>query len=423
MFKGKSHDAMKPIIFPILKQLTPTAYETVFYDDRIEDLPDIMYGDIIAFSVETFTAKRAYELSKMYKREDNLIVMGGFHPSIMPNECKTHSDVVFIGDAEDTWPCFLKDYENREVKEFYRSKFLSKIPPINQKSAVFLGKKYHKISIMQFSRGCKFYCDFCSIKSMYKGAVRQKSIEDIKLELKNTDEDLLFFIDDNLFLNEESAISLFEAIAPLKKKWACQISIDIALNDKLLSLMKKSGCILVLIGFESLEEENLKKMKKVANLQMDNYDRAIKNIYRNGLLIYATFVLGYDFDTVDTIENTIKFASFYNFTVANFNILIPMPGTGVYERLNKENKLNFEKWWLHDGYKYGDAIFNPNSITADELQKYCRKARFDFYSFRSILKRFFLNPLHLRPKQAMIYFILNISSRLEIKRKQGKSLG
>ena len=115
MFEHISSDAMKPLLFGIIKSLTPTEDEIEFIDERVEKLPERIDADIIAFSVETFTAKRAYILSKKYKTDKNVIVMGGFHASVMAEEMLQYADTVLIGDAEETWAPFLEDCRNKDV--------------------------------------------------------------------------------------------------------------------------------------------------------------------------------------------------------------------------------------------------------------------------------------------------------------------
>ena len=423
MMEGKGHDAMKPLIFAIFDAITPADIQMVYIDERVEPLPPIIDSDVIALSVETFAARRAYDIAKKYKTPNNKIVMGGFHPSALPEEALQYCDTVLVGDAEDTWLAYLKDLKNKEPKPIYRSAHRHEPVKIDFNSKAFAGKKYNPIGLVQFSRGCKFRCDFCSVSSFYNCKVRQKSKEDIVEEIKGIKEKLLFFIDDNIFLDEDSAIELFEVIRPLKKKWACQISMDVALNDKLLRAMKRSGCILVLIGFESLNADNLKLMNKVANLQTENYEKAIKNIYKHKLMIYATFVLGYDHDTRESIDNTLAFAVKHHFAAANFNPLIPMPATKLYSRLEEQGKLIYDKWWLEREYKYGDTAYYPESMTPEELKEGCKNARFSFNTYKCILKRLLCNKAHLTPMNAMVFLALNIISRKEIHRKQGKILG
>ncbi|MEE3343228.1 MAG: radical SAM protein [Bacilli bacterium] len=423
MIEGKGYDAMKPLLFGIMDTITPKDVEMEYFDERVEELPEQIDSDIISLSVETFAARRAYKLAKKYKTKNNIIVMGGFHPTMLPEEALEYCDVVLIGDAEDTWPDLINDYKKGKIKKIYKSSNKTNIAKIDFNSKVYYGKKYNKIGLVQFSRGCKFNCDFCSIRSFYKSKVRQKSLEDTIEEIRNIKEKLIFFIDDNIFLDEKSALALFKSIQPLKKKWACQISMDVAFNDKLLKSMKESGCILVLMGFESLNSKNLKLMNKSANLNIKKYEEAIKNIYKHKIMIYGTFVLGYDYDTKEDIKKTMEFAIKNNLTIANFNPLIPMPGTRLYKRLEDNKELIYNKWWLEENFCYGDSAYYPKNMSPEDLKEGCKEARYTFNTYKNIFKRLICNKCHLNPFNILIFLILNIISRKEIHRKQGKKLG
>lgn len=423
MFDDKNYDAMKPLVFAIFDQITPKDIEIEYIDERVEDLPSVIDADVIALSVDTYAARRAYEIAQKYKTPSNRIVMGGFHPSAVPDEALQYCDTVLIGDAEDTWPTYLEDLKNGVERKKYQSTNRCGLTKIDFNSKAFHGKKYLPIGLVQFSRGCKYNCDFCSVASFYRCKVRQKNIDLIVEEIRDIQEKILLIIDDNLFLDEGSALTLFQAIKPLKKKWGCQISIDIAMNDTLLRAMKESGCVLVMIGFESLNANNLKIMNKVANLNIETYEKAIQNIYKHGLMIYASFVLGYDYETKESIEETLKFAIKHNFATANFNPLIPMPDTKLYSRLKSQDKLIYDKWWLEKGYKYGDTVYYPESMTPDDLQIGCMTTRYQFNSYKSIFKRLVCNKKHWNPLHFFVFLALNIVTRKEIYRKQGKILG
>lgn len=423
MLEGKGYAAMKPLVFAIFDAITPKDVQIEYIDEHIEELPDVIDSDVIALSVETFAARRAYDIAKKYKTERNQVVMGGFHPSALPEEALEYCDTVLVGDAEDTWPAYLADLRGGKPKARYVSAHEQPLSAIDFNSSAFEGKKYNAIGLVQFSRGCKFRCDFCSVGSFYNCRVRQKALDTVIEEIRSIKEKLLFFIDDNIFLDERSALELFRAMKPLKKKWACQISMDVAMNDEMLSVMKESGCILVLIGFESLNSANLKLMNKVANLQIEAYEKAIENIYRHGLMIYATFVLGYDHDTKESIDETLKFALKHRFATANFNPLIPMPDTALYARLEAQNKLIHPKWWMEKGYRYGDTVFYPENMTPEELAEGCKRARYEFNTYRNIFGRLFGNRVHLNLFNAIVFLVLNIICRKEIYRKQGRVLG
>ena len=436
MMYSKGKDALKPLVFAVIERLTPPEHELVFYDERIENVPDNLDADVIAFSVETFAARHAYELADRFKRDDNLIVMGGFHPTAMEDEALEHADVVLKGDAEETWEQLVKDLEKNGLKpskRVYQAENKCTMAYVNPNSSCYDGKKYLPLAMVQASRGCKFNCDFCSIKSLYPAGVRQKDIANVVKEISECKEKLLFFIDDNLFLNEESAIELFKAIKPLKKKWACQISLEIAFRDELLDLMYESGCFMVLIGFESLNENNLEIMKKSANLgimrgeeetgNIAHLEDAIRNIYRHNIMIYGMFVLGYDYDTAQSIQDTYDFAVRNNLAIANFNPLMILPGTPLFKRMEEEGRLRFEKWWLDPQYRYGDAMYFPKSMSIDELKDGCRNARYSFNTYRNIFKRMMGVKVNHRSFLNMVVFLaINLISRSEIHRKQGESL-
>lgn len=420
MFESVSSDAMKPLLFGIIKSLTPDRHEIDFIDERAEKLPEQINSDIIAFSVETFTAKRAYILAKKYKTAGNIIVMGGFHAAVMPDEMLKYADSVIIGDAEGAWEEFLADCENGFPKRKYHSDESRPIAPLNFDESVYK-HRYYGIGVYQISRGCKFNCDFCSIKTMYK-CVRSKPPEAVAEELSRMREKIIFFADDNIFADKAAALALFKTIAPLKKRWACQISMDAARDDEILRAMKKSGCFLVLMGFESLNADSLREMRKSANAAAD-YSEVIRRVYSHGLLIYGTFVLGCDGDFPDVFKKTYEFAVKNKMSVTNFNPLIPMPGTGVYGRMEKEGRLRYEKWWLSDKYRYGETVFLPKNMTPGELQNGCLKMRTDFYSVGCILRRLFSNRANFIPINFLVFVLANFISRREIHKKQGQLLG
>ena len=414
---GKNYDSFKPLVFPIISKLTEldSDFEIQFIDEQVEKIPDVITADIIAFSVETLTAARAYKLAQKYKTENNFIIMGGFHPTILPDECLEYCDSIIIGDLEDTWLKFLHDYKNKTIQKKYYSKLDQELKCINHKFEYYKNKNYPKIEPVQFSRGCKFNCDFCSIKSMYKNSIRHKNIDDFVEEIKTIDNKVLFFVDDNLFLNKNVSLELFKKIKPLKKIWGCQISMDVAQNDELLKAMKDAGCVFVLIGFETINKQNLKQMNKIANLNIENYDKAIKNIYKYGLMICATFVFGYDCDTEQTIVDTVDFAEKYHFTKANFNVLTPFPGTKLYDRLKEEQKLIEPLFWLNEKFCYGDVIFKPQNITAESLKYNCNKARNDYYTYSNIFKRFFANIKYINIFNSLLFLYEAIQTKKTLK--------
>ena len=139
-------------------------------------------------------------------------------------------------------------------------------------------------------------------------------------------------------------------------------------------------------------------------------------------MIYGTFVIGYDADTPETALELAAFAKKHRFAIANFNPLIPTPGTKLYVRLEQERRLLFDKWWTDPEYRYGDTAYKPNGMTPEELAESCRRARYSFYSFGGIISR--LRGVNIKGwNQIWTYLIANIISRISIRQKQGRRLG
>lgn len=424
MFGEPASDVMMPLIFAVIRPLTPPEMQIDFYDERARKLPEDIPADIIAMTVETFAAQRAYQLSDRFRREGKTVIMGGFHPSMMPQECLRHADAVIIGDAEDTWPSMLQDLAAGRLKQQYESHGDFSLSDTKYDYSVLQHKYYRLIGLVQFCRGCRFSCDFCSIHAFYPDGIRFRNLENVIDDITNLRQKYLFFADDNLFSNADKAAELVRALKPLKKKWVCQISMDAANNPDLLKSMRASGCIMVLIGFESLSINNLKQMGKGANIACGDYEKIIRNIYDAGLMIYGTFIIGYDSDTKDTAKTLMDFAMKHKFAVANFNPLMAMPGTPLYKRLDSQGRLVRRYWWIDDGYRYGDAMLVPACMTVQEFVESCRKARYEFHSVRGILRRITNYKANSRSLSNLIIFLgAGIISGREVRFKQGRKLG
>jgi len=424
MHRRKSSDAMQPLFAAAIAAHTPGDTELCFYDDRIESIPFDEPIDLAAISVETFTALRAYEIAEEYKRRGVKTIAGGFHPTLCPEECLEHTNAVFIGDMEGTWREVVADLKKGKLKRHYFADDHMQGTDLKFDRTIFQGKKYGPIELVQWSRGCPYCCDFCSIKAFYNQKHLSRPINTVVEELGSLEKKTVFFVDDNLYFNRQHFVRFLAAITPLKIKWACQISINVADDDELLRLMVKSGCILVLIGIESFDPKNLKQMNKSWSNSNLSTQQAVDKIMSYGLNIYGTFVFGYDNDTKDSFKYAVDFAIKNDFFLANFNPLYPMPGTPLYARLREEGRLLFGNWWLEKDFYYGKSMFYPQKLTPEELEINCFQAKKQFNSWNSILSRG-INPLFNQKSitNTMLFFYANLINRKEIFEKQGKSLG
>ena len=417
----RAADAMEPLVFAMLAAQTSPDVDMTFYDDRLEPIDYNAFTDLVALTVETYTAKRAYQIAARYRAQGVPVVMGGYHPTLLSEEALQYADAIVIGDAEGIWPQIVRDAQAGCMQQVYRQTALPPLAGLKFDRSIFRGKRYMPATMIQYGRGCRFACNFCSIHAFYNFSLRQRPIREVINEIESTERKFVVFVDDNLFYNPRQAEQLFRALTPLNIRWFCQVSIDLARHDHLLDLMAKSGCITALIGLESLDSHNLQQMNKGWQIKQGGYTAILKKFHQRGIMLYGTFVFGYDHDTPDTIERTTEFALNAKLAIANFNPLTPTPGTPLYNRLQAENRLLFDRWWLDPNFHYGQALFHPRLMTADELTEGCFRARQAFNRYSSIFRRAIGNCHSLY--HLGIYLAANWVSRKEIYRKQGTKLG
>ncbi len=421
--QGRSADAMTPLVFAILRALTPAHIETILIDERIEPFISVD-TDLVAITVETFTARRAYEIAAHYRAMGVKVVVGGHHPSMRPDEALDHADCVVVGDAEGVWADLITDAAAGTLKRRYEAPRGSGPRPAFDRN-IFAGKKYAPLSLVQVGRGCRFACDFCSIHAFYGSHREQRPVEDVIAEVRALPPSrMIFFVDDNLYWRRENFEAFMQALAPLKRRWFCQITIDVARDDVLLDLMAEAGCALVLIGFESLDRDSLRQMRKKWSGVSGAYGDVVARLRARNIMVYGTFVFGYDSDRSAAFGEAAKFAKDNSLAIANFNPLTPMPGTGLYDRLFAEGALLRPNWWVDPDFRYGDAIFRPKGMSADDLRDGPEDARRAFYSWASIFSRAArcVRPWR-RPANIALMLLANVVSRREIARKRAQSLG
>ncbi len=424
MYDDRSSDAMEPLCFAILKSLTPDVHDVCLYDERLEPVPYDEFTDLVAITVETYTARRAYQVADQYRRRGVRVVMGGYHPTFLPDEALRHADAVVKGDAEGVWGQVLDDAANDSLRAVYESASFPNLAGHMPDRSIFAGKKYTPMGLVQYSRGCRFNCSFCSIRAFYGNSLRQRPVHEVVEDIRRTGRHHIFIVDDNLFVDADKARELFEALIPLNITWSCQVSIDIARDAELVRLMARSGCISALIGFESLDPLSLREIKKGWNVKWQSYDDAVAVFRRAGIMLYGTFVFGCDHDTVESFDRAVEFATRNKFMLANFNPLTPTPGAPLFDRMKEEGRLLHDRWWLDDDFSYGDATLLPQNMTARQLTDGCFAARRKFNTAKSITYRLFDRRSNFRsPYRAGIYMLANLVSRREIYSKQSRPLG
>jgi radical SAM superfamily enzyme YgiQ (UPF0313 family) len=418
---------MEPLQLGVLAALTPPDVEVALYDDRMEAIPYDEPTDLVAITVETYTARRAYEISAEFRRRGVPVVLGGMQPTLIPEETMAHADAIFIGDAESGWAEVVEDARRGELEPVYRAPVGGPQPGTLTRRDLFKGKGYLPVTLLQFSRGCRFACTFCAVSAYFERTQYCRDVREVVREIEAQERKFLFFVDDNLLSDFEAAKELFRALIPLKVRWVSQGSIDMTRDRELMGLMVRSGCVGLVVGFESLDRQNLRWMKKAPNLLggFAGYQEQIGIIRDHGLQLWAAFTLGHDYDTRESIERTLAFAMENKFCFAAFNILVAYPNTPLYRKLETERRLLYDgKWWLHPEYRFNHACFQPARMSPDELTEVCFKARASFNSIPSVIRRAFDFKTNMRsPYRLGVYVTYNPIFRKEVFKKHGMRFG
>lgn len=412
---------MEPLTIAVLKALTPPDIETELMDDRIELMDYNTKTDLVCITVETYTAKRSYKIAAKFRERGIPVVLGGYHVTLCPEEASQFCDSVIVGNAETVWATMLEDARHGSLLPVYRGATAEY--DIQPDKSIFTGKKYLPVTLVETGRGCIHSCEFCSISQFYCSKYYGRSHDLIVDDLRKSKHRYTFLVDDNLVADHRNAMQLFEKITPLGIKWAGQGTLSMAKNEKLLQAMKKSGCEIILIGFESLNKENLQQMNKSFNYALGERDELVKRVHDAGIGIYATFVFGYDNDDERTVEDALAFAKKHNFYTAAFNHLLPFPNTALYNRLKADNRLIYDKWWLADGYNYGELAFHPKRLTAEKLSQLCRNARKEFSSPKTVLSRGFASLGRTSPLMWGLFWGMNLRLGEEIDQKMHVPIG
>jgi radical SAM superfamily enzyme YgiQ (UPF0313 family) len=331
---------MVPLSLPLLAALTPAHYEICIFDEEIETLPLREIPDIVGITTLAATRKRAFELGDYYRKKGVTVIFGGPYASYATEEALEHCDAVVVGEAEGKWQQCLSDFERSSLKRIYNSgAYVDYQSSPKPRWDLVKTDRIFQVSV-QVSRGCPFNCDFCLVSKTFGRKMRYREIKNVVEEIKAAPSSYFFFVDDNLTINKRYAKSLMKALIPLKISWACMSSLDVANDPELLNLMAEAGCFNILVGFESLNSGSLDESRKQHNRGGKYYTEAIRQIHAVGIHINASFVVGFDHDTLDEFDRIFKFTLDNSLPNVNLHLLHAPPGTELHDRFEREGRLS-----------------------------------------------------------------------------------
>ncbi|MBN1140772.1 MAG: B12-binding domain-containing radical SAM protein [Deltaproteobacteria bacterium] len=387
--------ALPPLGLLVLANNTPERFQVEIIDEAYQPVDFDAAVDLVGITCVSHVASRAYRFAAEFRKRGVPVVMGGVHVSFLPEEALRHADAIVIGEADEIWRTVLEDFEKGALKRIYQVTERPDIRGMKPLQRRFLKGKYF-VDTVQTSRGCPHNCHFCSVPAFNGSRIRYRDIDRVLEEIRTIRNRHLFFVDDNIIgYTEDSrsrAMRLFEGLAPLKKEWAAQATIDIAHHDQLLKSVYDSGGRFFMIGLESISADTLNSMNKRVNLKYlnsrDYYLESIRKLHDHGIAIVGSFIFGQDHDSPDAVERTLDFIREAEVDAVQLCIQTPVPGTALYKQLADEGRLRLTDYphdW--DAYNMFTLTYEPARLTEDELYLQLFRAYKELSSFLPSLKR------------------------------------
>jgi radical SAM superfamily enzyme YgiQ (UPF0313 family) len=402
---------------------TPPEWTVTILDEKVEPIDFARPVDLVGITGMTPAINRAYEIADTFRARGVPVVMGGIHVSMNPEEALPHCDAVVIGEAEGLWPRLLSDFGRGTLQRLYRHEAF---PPLSRLGSpdwsLYAGKRYLPFHCVETSRGCPHGCEFCSVTDYFGGCYRTRPPAEVEDEIRGLRpfegrfilKNVVFFVDDNIAGSRPHARELLTRLTPYQLKWVGQASTTIAKDDELLALCRKSGCMGLLIGFETLSREKLKAMRKGFN-NPDRYLDAIRRIHDYGIGVSGAFVFGLDGDDEGVFERTYEFVQQAKIESPYFSILTPYPGTRLYQRLLAEGRVIDRDW---SNYNTNNVVYAPRGMSAQQLFDGYYRLQNAVHTIPAIVQRFWRTT-----SKANFWLPMNYGFRRSIKKLTAHARG
>lgn len=363
---GQQHRSLN--LFPVpplglgyVAALTPPGWTIRIIDENLRSVDGAAWApSLVGITCLTPTAPRAYSLAAEYRARGATVVLAGMHASLLPEEAAGYADSVVVGDAEPVWSRLVSDFEKGELKSRYQGEI---IPldglPVPRRDLYPRGY-FTETAIT--SRGCTNACEFCSVWRFYNRRYRTRPIDEVVDELDGLPRNrIVFLADDNLTLNRQRTIVLCQRMVErgVRRRYFIQASLGLSDDAELLRWLTRSGCLYVSIGLESLATEALARIGKPDLLRVgaEGYRDRIARIHKHRLAVVGSFIVGLDEDTPATFERLRAFILATGIDCAVINILHPLPGALLWDRMRDEGRL------LYTGFPADYALYSQNNVS------------------------------------------------------------
>jgi radical SAM superfamily enzyme YgiQ (UPF0313 family) len=375
-----------PLTLTTLAALVPEELEVeiAIYDETAGKIPLDLEADLICITCITGTATRCYAYADYFRSLGKTVVLGGVHPTMLPEEAALHADVVMTGFTEQTFPQMLFDYVNHRLKARYdQNADFTIVGRPAPKRELLNRKRYITLNTLEAVRGCSLPCTFCAYPAAFGRTVHKRPVKEVIAEIEALDSKEVLFPDVNLIVDRAYALELFSAMIPLKKMWFGLATSAIGMDDELLRVFEKSGCRGLLIGFESIKQSSQSFIHKGVN-KVQEYEELMKKLHHAGILVQGCFAFGGDDEDISVFEKTVEMVIKTKIDLPRYSILTPFPRTQLYAQLEAQGRIIERDWAMYD---VEHCVFKPLKMTKEQLEEGITWAWRETYRFSSVLKR------------------------------------
>ena len=417
---------------PVIAAYTPPSWEVKLVDEAVQDIDFDEPCDLVGLSIMTCYAPRAYEIAAEFKKRGKTVVLGGVHPTYCPDEALRHCDAIVCGEAEDLWPRLVADFESGTLQPVYRMDQFPSLTDYKNPRVELLSPDAYMTRHCSFTtRGCHFDCEFCSVSPFNGKTTRRRPVPEVIEEIKHVKEwirsevvermtrgsllnamnsafriwvgleegSIVAFVDDLHNSHRAYCRELWNALKSLNIKWGCQATLFLGDDEDMVKLAAESGCVSVFVGLESVSEDSLSETNKGFN-RVKKFEDQIKMFHDYGIMVNPGIVFGFDNDDESVFETAVDFLIRNHMELAYFNVLTPLPGTALFDRLTREGRILDHDWAKYDGKH---VVFQPKRMSPEQLQEGFFWANHQFYSWPSIYRRLSHTHHRLIPRLEMNY--------------------
>lgn len=383
-----------PLTLTTLAALVPPELdaEVEVHDETAGRIPLDLDADVICMTAITGTSSRTYAYADWFRSQGRTVILGGVHPTMLPDEAAAHADSVITGFAEQTFPQALRDHAAGRLRPRYSQAPGYTIAGRPTPMRGLLRKhRYITTNSVEVVRGCALGCTFCAYPTAFGSKVHRRPIPEVIAEIEALPGRHVLFPDVNLLTGREYTEAFFKAMIPLGKKWFGLVTSAIGHDDTMIDLFRRSGCVGLLIGFESVNAESQKFFKKRVN-KVGGYPELMKKLHDAGIVVQGCFAFGGDDEDTSVFERTVELVQECRIDLPRYSILTPFPNTEFYAQLEAQGRIIERDWAMYD---VEHCVFTPARMTPEELEAGNEWAWRETYTLSSIAER--LKPFNRTP--------------------------